>query len=179
MNTYISAVKMGENTGNSLRMLAIFLVLGFARCNGSPDSNEEDGIMDSLKQSESLIEYQNRVDTMTDYPVEVVAKMTALENLDSNPLIDENLLSVWKRERWDGSMGMQDFFSDGTANSNFGSFEYTTCRFKQTNWLITIKREPILGRSIQAYYISGDSLYLKFLHPEAEWECWYRPDRSL
>ena len=163
-------------TENSLTVLAIFFTLLLARCGGQEPIQPEGQIDSTGIQSQTLEEFQAVIDTMIDYPQPVVAKMTALENYEQDPLIDENLLSVWQRERWDGSTGFQDFFSNGSGNSNFGNFEYTTFRFQEINWLITIKREPHLGRSIQAYYIKGDSLYLKFLNPEAEWECCHRPD---
>lgn len=112
---------------------------------------------------------------MQDYPDPVVDRMVELENYELEPLIDDHLLSVWQRTRWDESIEFSDFFSNGSGNSTFGSFEYTTIRHQSINWLITVTREPHLGRSIQAYHIQNDSLYLKFLNPEAEWEKWYRP----
>ena len=166
---------MGGFSENSLTTLAIFLLLAFAQCEGSQLTEPADSTDSTLINSESLAQFQRRVDTLFDYPKRVVEQMTALENYELEPVIDDKLLSVWKRIRWDESEEFQDFFSNGSANSNYGTFDYTTFRYENTNWLISISREPMLGRSIQAYYIEGDSLYLKFLNPDAKWEVWYRP----
>lgn len=127
-----------------------------------------------------LVRRQQDVEAILRVPDEILASMKRLEKTGPAPGNDARLLGTWKnREGYSIPNLTVTFSSDGIARQISAEQDYRvwyrTIRRDGIDWLIQINKTPhYTGRSIQAYLIDDETLYMRFIRFDADWEVWQR-----
>ena len=126
-----------------------------------------------------------RLGQITEIPSTVTAALASFEASwpSSSCTTDRQLLGSWMNiEGYSIEKYSITYESDcGIKRSNVaGESRYTTVSDAGVNWVISLTRYPgYFGRGVQVYYIENDTLYMRFIRFDSEWEIWKRVEASL